>query len=246
MDLDDWLRARGIVCWGGRKETLLWLPLVIKRELYKCGQNYLRVTDVDNWPSCARYFCLPRTRGTTVSVGSYFFVDDPLANKVALYCGDITRFEIDAIVNAASRELDGDYGVDRAIHAAAGDDLVRESRLLAPCEIGDAKITGGYKLPAKYVIHTVGPIGEHPMALAKCYRQCMNVLVANKLRTIAFPCIATGTRRYPAKAASEVAVREIKAWLATGENAQLVDLIIFCVNGQSTAYFYKNALCNNF
>ena len=75
---------------------------------------------------------------------------------MALYCGNITRFEIDAIVNAASRELDGDYGVDRAIHAAAGDDLVRESVLLAPCEIGDAKITGGYKLPAKYVIHTVG------------------------------------------------------------------------------------------
>jgi O-acetyl-ADP-ribose deacetylase (regulator of RNase III) len=169
-----------------------------------------------------------------------------LGDKVALYCGNITRFEIDAIVNSASRELDGDYGVDRAIHVAAGDDLVRESILLAPCEIGDAKITGGYKLPAKYVIHTVGPLGEHPTALAKCYRQCMDVLVANKLRTIAFPCIATGLRRYPAKAAAQVAVGEIKAWLATGENAQLVDLIIFCVNGQATAYFYRNALLDNF
>lgn len=165
---------------------------------------------------------------------------------MAVYCGDITRFEIDAIVNAASRELDGDYGLDHAIHAAAGEDLVGESILLAPCEIGDAKITGGYKLPAKYVIHTVGPFGEHPTALAKCYRQCMNVLVANKLRTVAFPCIATGARHYPAKAAAEVAVREIKAWLATGENAQLIDLIIFCVNGQSSAYFYQNALLNNF
>lgn len=175
-----------------------------------------------------------------------FFADDPLGDKVALYCGDITRFEIDAIVNSASRELDGDYGLDRAIHDAAGDDLVRESRLLAPCEIGDAKITGGYKLPAKYVIHTVGPLGEFPKALAQCYRQCMNVLVANKLRTIAFPCIATGARRYPARIAAEVAVRAIKAWLATEENAQLVDLIIFCVNGQSTAYFYKKSLLNNF
>ena len=165
---------------------------------------------------------------------------------MTLYCCDITRFEIDAIVNAASHELDGDYGVDRAIHAAAGEDLLCESRLSAPCEIGDAKITGGYKLPAKYVIHTVGPHGEHPTALAKCYRKCMDVLVANKLRTVAFPCIATGARLYPAKAASEVAVREIKAWLAMGENAQLVDLIIFCVNGQSTAYFYQNALLNNF
>ncbi|RKP05541.1 hypothetical protein THASP1DRAFT_32619 [Thamnocephalis sphaerospora] len=143
--------------------------------------------------------------------------------------GNITCLELDAIGNAANEMLRGGGGVDGAIHDAAGRELLRECQTLGGCATGDAKITGGYRLPAKHVIHTVGPIGEHPEALESCYLRSLEVLVENKLRSIAFPSISTGVYGYPIEAATDVALRTVRRWLEVPGNCNLVERIVFCV-----------------
>ena len=144
--------------------------------------------------------------------------------------GDITTLAVDAIVNAANSTLLGGGGVDGAIHRAAGPDLLRECRKLNGCEPGDVRITGGYRLPAKHVIHAVGPIwrgggrGEAEL-LAGCYRKTIALAAENNLRSIAFPCISTGVYAYPFEEATKVAIEAVTGAL---EECPVIEEVVFC------------------
>ena len=157
---------------------------------------------------------------------------------------NITTLAVDAIVNAANSSLLGGGGVDGAIHRAAGPDLVAECRLLGGCKTGEAKITKGYRLPAKHVIHTVGPVwrggtsGE-PELLANCYRNSLQLAVKHGLESIAFPSISTGIYGYPIEEAARVAVNTVKQFLA--ESGATLD-VTFCCFSQPDLEVYQNLL----
>jgi O-acetyl-ADP-ribose deacetylase len=163
------------------------------------------------------------------------------------YLGDITELAADAIVNAANWTLLGGGGVDGAIHLAAGPELREECRLLGGCEVGEAKLTRGYKLPALFVIHTVGPTwhggnnGE-PELLARCYTSCLEIAWQKELRSLAFPCISTGAYGYPARAAAEVAVSTVSKHLAA--NRFECD-VIFCCFGFEEYQTYSRLIAKS-
>ncbi|VIO98880.1 Uncharacterized protein BM_BM1692 [Brugia malayi] len=158
--------------------------------------------------------------------------NNPLAKLIAIDKGDITKFQVDAIVNAANSSLLGGGGVDGAIHRAAGRCLYDECKKLNGCKVGEAKMTGAYDMKhIKNVIHTVGPqvhsgVSEEQRNLLKsCYIKSLNIAIANNLRTIAFPCISTGVYGYPNDEACDVVVTSVLAWLQ--ENKDKIDRIIF-------------------
>jgi O-acetyl-ADP-ribose deacetylase (regulator of RNase III) len=146
--------------------------------------------------------------------------------------GDITKQQVDAIVNAANTSLLGGGGVDGAIHRAAGPELLQECRTLGGCPAGEAKITRGYLLPAKYVIHTVGPVwngGWHHEAelLAQCYRNCFRLMEQHSLHSIAFPAISCGVYGFPPKRAAAIALTEIQHFLEVNPKAEHVLVVCF-------------------
>ncbi len=153
-------------------------------------------------------------------------------SRLRIVRGDITTFEVDAIVNAANTSLLGGGGVDGAIHRAAGPDLLRETRALGGCATGDAKISGGHDLPARHVIHTVGPVwrggddGEDEL-LASCYRRSLEVAAEHALNSVAFPSIGTGAYGFPVPRAARIALREIARHLAGGGPPEDVAIVAF-------------------
>ena len=158
--------------------------------------------------------------------------------------GDITTLHVDAIVNAANTTLLGGGGVDGAIHRAAGHELLAECRTLGGCKAGEAKITRGYRLPARFVIHTVGPIwrggqdGE-PETLANCYRNSLQVAVENGIKTIAFPAISCGAYGYPLQKAAQIAVKTTREFLAAEDK---IDKVIFVLWSNDIYEAYRRLL----
>lgn len=155
-----------------------------------------------------------------------------MENRIEIVKGDITKEEVDAIVNAANRSLLGGGGVDGAIHRAAGPELLEECKKMNGCETGEAKITKGYRLPAKYVIHTVGPVwngGNHKEKelLANCYRNSLKLAKQYSIKTIAFPSISTGAYRFPVELASKIALNEIYQFLKNDLSIEKVKIVCF-------------------
>ena len=161
--------------------------------------------------------------------------------NIEIMLGDITLLDCDAIVNAANKTLLGGGGVDGAIHRAAGPELLKECRTLNGCKTGEAKITKGYNLSAKYVIHTVGPIYSNspsdPVKLADCYRNSLDLAKQNDLHSIAFPSISTGVYGYPLEEATAVVVKTVKKWFE--DNADYDMKVIFTCFGEKAYNLYK-------
>ena len=169
-----------------------------------------------------------------------------MIDSIGLFFGDITKLKVDAIVNAANSSLLGGGGVDGAIHRAAGSELIHECRLLGGCKTGNAKLTRGYRLPASFIIHTVGPVwqdgkNKESQLLAQCYRRCIQIAVENKFSSLAFPCISTGIYKFPKLLAAKIAVQTSKEELKKSSDFLK---ILFCCFDKENYEIYKTILLN--
>jgi O-acetyl-ADP-ribose deacetylase (regulator of RNase III) len=167
-----------------------------------------------------------------------------MPTKISIVKGDITTLKVDAVVNAANTTLLGGGGVDGAIHYAAGPELLEECRRLNGCPTGEARITRGYRLPARWIIHTVGPVWKggtrnEAALLAACYESSLNLAVGKNLRSIAFPAISTGAYAFPLKEATEIAIREVRRF---AKESQALQEVIFCCHSGEDFATYKQVM----
>ena len=171
-------------------------------------------------------------------------ISEKVKSQIQVVQGDITKLDCDGIVNAANRSLLGGGGVDGAIHRAAGPELLAECRTLHGCRTGEAKITKGYRLKAKYIIHTVGPIysgtAEDAAQLADCYRNSLALAKEHDVHSIAFPAISTGVYGYPLEDATEIAVKTVAQWLEA--HADYAMQVIFCCFDARTERVYQTKM----
>ncbi|CDS43211.1 MACRO domain containing protein 2 [Echinococcus multilocularis] len=187
------------------------------------------MTTLADIPSCESLFKEERD-------GAY---NGSMFQRLSFITGDITRLAVDAIVNAANSSLLGGGGVDGAIHRAAGPGLLKECRGLGGCAVGSAKITGGYNLPAKYVIHCVGPSNGSAEALRSCYDTAMRLCTENGIKSVAFPCIATGVYGFPNAPAAQIAVKTVWDYLEKHDD---IERVIFCCFLDEDYGIYENLL----
>ncbi|KNC55902.1 MACRO domain-containing protein 1 [Thecamonas trahens ATCC 50062] len=200
------------------------------------------VEDIAAWPTYAAAHKLDSKVAPSPGELSYDYAPE-LNEKIALWSGDMTKLAVDAIVNAANRTLLGGGGIDGAIHRAAGSKLRRTCSLLGGCEVGDAKITPGFNLPAAHVIHTVGPIGRKPKLLSRCYTSVLDLAKAEGLRSVCFCCISTGIYGFPNELAALVAPATVREWLeASPLNAAAFDRIVFCTFLPTDTALYEASL----
>ena len=171
-------------------------------------------------------------------------ISEKVENQIQVVQGDITKLDCDGIVNAANRSLLGGGGVDGAIHRAAGPELLAECRTLHGCRTGEAKITKGYRLKARYIIHTVGPIysgtAEDAAQLTDCYRNSLELAKSYDVHSIAFPAISTGVYGYPLEDATEIAVKTVAQWLEA--HADYAMQVIFCCFDARTERVYQTKM----
>ena len=203
---------------------------------------------------CVPVFVIHLTRAGAAGKGEYAYsiglcggrrYNGPMPGKqLEVVQADITTLKVDAIVNAANSTLLGGGGVDGAIHDAAGPELLAECRTLGGCPTGQARITKGYRLPARFVIHTVGPVwsgGNHgeDELLASCYRNSMELAERNGIKSIAFPAISTGVYGFPMKRAARIAVAEVRAAL---DRSQVVERVVLACFGQASVEAHRSAM----
>ncbi|XP_078004533.1 ADP-ribose glycohydrolase MACROD1 isoform X2 [Phascolarctos cinereus] len=214
--------------WKEAKAFLKSLSDKQREEHYFC-RDFVKLKKIPTWKDMAK-------GATTKEEEPQYKKDKALNEKISLFRGDITKLEVDAIVNA----------VDGCIHRAAGHLLTEECRTLHSCETGKAKITGGYRLPAKYVIHTVGPIAQgdpspsQVQELRNCYVNSLQLALEHRLRSVAFPCISTGVFGYPNEAAAEVVLSTLREWLE--EHKDKVDRLLICVFLEKDEEIYRKRL----
>lgn len=245
-------------------------PTTAKRSLYACGSEFVTLDEIPTWAEVSsdeqeRERLVKAAAGVpAVHQAPRFSFSNVLNSKISLFRGDITTLEVDAIVNAANQSLLGGGGIDGAIHDAAGMLLQAECAALGGCPTGSTKITHGYRLPAKYVLHTVGPIGGGDALLQGCYESLLDI-VANShthhhssqsddtspvnerrsaIRSVALCCVSTGIFSFPRVRATHIALRVVRRWLETHHT--LVDRVIFCVFAESDLRVYETLLQSYF
>ncbi|KAM9848174.1 ADP-ribose glycohydrolase MACROD2 isoform 2-T2 [Aulostomus maculatus] len=223
--------------WKTEKDRLLRLEREERRKEYR-RQDYISLDKIPAWREENSSDDKEEGKESTGRGG--------VSDKVSLYKGDITVLELDAIVNAANSSLLGGGGVDGCIHKAAGPGLYEECSSLNGCETGKAKITCGYDLPARYVIHTVGPVARghvgpyETLDLTSCYRNCLRLMKEHGLSTVAFPCISTGIYGFPNEPAADIALNTVKSWIE--ENPDKITRVIFCVFLETDFAIYKKKM----